>query len=252
MNIALVIQKITRIRITKIKWGYCPCCERRTLFIAIGYWLRDDYRCIWCRSIPRQRALMRVLKERVPDYKSIDIHECSPSGVLFKKFKRNVAKYTFSYYWKDKPLGTMVEEVGAYNENLEKMSFQDKKFDVFITQDVLEHIYNPAGALREINRVLKPGGLHVFTVPIYPFMKTRPRIKIEGEKIKKIMPPIYHGDPINANGCLVTWDWGGDIVDYIRRVSGMETEIIEFPNNRLNFKNGIEGDFLWVCVSKRA
>lgn len=251
MNISTVVQRLKSIRIRRIKKGYCPCCERKTLFVAIGYWLRDDYRCIRCRSILRQRALMKVLKERVPDYNKVNIHESSPSGVLFNKFKGN-ENYTFSYYWKDRPLGTVVEETGACNQNLENMTFEDEKFDVFITQDVLEHIYNPVAAFCEIGRVLKQGGIHIFTVPLYPFIKTRPRIKIEaGGEIKEIIPAIYHGDPINSKGCLVTWDWGGDIAEYIYQASGMRTEIIEFPNNKENFRNGLEGDFLYVCVSSK-
>ena len=250
MNILDIQKKIRKIRITRVRMGWCPCCERRTLFIAIGYWLRDDYKCIWCHSIPRQRAFMKVLNERIPNYKNMEMHECSPSGVLFKKFKYN-DKYTFSYYWKDKTLGIKEKETGAYNQNLENMLFPDESFDVFITQDVMEHINNPRAAFKEIERVLKHGGVHIFTVPLYPFIKTRPRIEVDGDKIKKILPALYHGDPVNRDGCLVTWDWGNDITEFIKAVSDMETEIIEFPNNKDNFWNGLEGDFLWVCVSKK-
>jgi SAM-dependent methyltransferase len=40
--------------------------------------------------------------------------------------------------------------------------------DVLIAMDVLEHVADDAGALREIGRVLKPGGLLLVTVPALP------------------------------------------------------------------------------------
>ena len=59
--------------------------------------------------------------------------------------------------------------MGSYNdkkircENLENLTFSDNTFDIFITQDVFEHIFDPITASKEIMRVLKPGGSHVFT-----------------------------------------------------------------------------------------
>ena len=44
------------------------------------------------------------------------------------------------------------------------MTFQNESFDLFITQDVFEHVMEPNKAFKEIERVLKPGGAHVFTV----------------------------------------------------------------------------------------
>ena len=36
---------------------------------------------------------------------------------------------------------------------------------MFVTQDVLEHVFHPDRAIAEIHRVLKPGGMHIFTAP---------------------------------------------------------------------------------------
>ena len=54
---------------------------------------------------------------------------------------------------------------GATNQNLEALTFPDASFDVVVTSDVLEHVRLDERAHREIRRVLKPGGVHVFTVP---------------------------------------------------------------------------------------
>lgn len=46
---------------------------------------------------------------------------------------------------------------GITNQNLEEMTFLDETFDVFITQDVLEHVNSPEWVLLEITRTLKRG-----------------------------------------------------------------------------------------------
>jgi len=49
---------------------------------------------------------------------------------------------------------------------LECQTFPDARFDLVITQDVLEHLFDPKAAFREIARTLRPGGAQIFTVPL--------------------------------------------------------------------------------------
>ena len=51
---------------------------------------------------------------------------------------------------------------GVCCENLEHMSFGDESFDLHLTQDVFEHLFDPAAAFREIARTLRPGGAHLY------------------------------------------------------------------------------------------
>lgn len=51
-----------------------------------------------------------------------------------------------------------------------ELLFPDGKFDVVTMFDVLEHIDDDAGTMREVARVLKPDGLFVVTVPAYDFL----------------------------------------------------------------------------------
>jgi SAM-dependent methyltransferase len=48
------------------------------------------------------------------------------------------------------------------------LPFRDGAFDVVLCEQVLEHLDDPAAALREIARVLRPGGLLVAGVPTFP------------------------------------------------------------------------------------
>lgn len=50
----------------------------------------------------------------------------------------------------------------------EKINFPDASFEVVVALDVLEHVQDHAAAVREIARVLKPGGIFIATVPAHP------------------------------------------------------------------------------------
>lgn len=233
----------------KIYSGTCPCCKENTLFIAFDYWLRDHYQCIFCGSIPRQRALMKVLEYEMPDWRNLKIHESSPIENIFSTFKQQCTQYTYSYWYESEPLGVKLQG-GGTNQNLENLTFESETFDIFITQDVLEHVNRPEKVFAEIARTLKKGGKHIFTTPLYPFKRTTPRIKMKGNERELILPPIYHGNPISKEGSLVTYEWGGyDFLKMIDEITGMKSKIVEFPNSKENFENGLEGDFLQVIVS---
>ena len=96
-----------------------------------------------------------------------------------------------------------------------------------------------------IARVLKPGGTHIFTVPYYYWEKTLVRAIKTENGIEFIKPPIYHGNPIDSKGSLVTIDWDYDFVDLIKSYSGMETTILKLRDKKL----GLDGEFLEVFMS---
>jgi len=50
------------------------------------------------------------------------------------------------------------------------LPFADGTFDLVTILDVLEHIDDDAGTLRELHRVLRPGGLLLVSVPAYRFL----------------------------------------------------------------------------------
>lgn len=221
--------------------GYCPICEGPARFVAEQAWLRDHYFCEGCRSIPRQRALVQVLNLLRPDWKQAIIHESSPTLWFFRDHCPN---YSFSYYFEDVERGEF--QNGMRCENLERLTFPDESFDVFITQDVLEHVFSPERALKEIARVLKLGGLHIFTTPLYKsLLRSRPRSRIEGGQVIHILEPQYHGNPVSDKGALVTWDYGVNFVSLAERWSGFQTSVY-VPHDR-HF--GVDGEFMDVFVT---
>jgi SAM-dependent methyltransferase len=135
------------------------------------------------------------------------------------------------------------------SEDLEALTFEDECFDIVITQDVFEHVLRPGKAFAEIARTLKPGGAHVYTVPYYRGKKTVVRAKPNGlGGVAHLMPPDYHGNPIDEAGSLVITEWGDELCDFVFRSCGMTTTIFNFYDPRL----GLKGEFLDVLISRKA
>lgn len=225
--------------------GYCVICEKEVEFVEEDRWLREHYRCSSCYSLPRQRALIHALNSFVPDWKEKSIHESSPNPCAVSDyFKHKCKKYSCSQFFPDTEYGRNKD--GIRCENLESMTFRDSTFDIFITQDVFEHIMNPEKALCEIARVLKPGGVHIFTMPWYPQNhKSIQRAYMQSCEVVHLEEPIYHGNPVDSNGSLVTYDWGLDFAEFIYTHSGMTT-LVYLENNRYL---GLDAEFLHVFMS---
>jgi len=224
--------------------GYCVICDREVTFIEYGPWLRDSYICNTCHSLPRNRALIHVLNTFIPDWRSKTIHESSPDGVASDHIKQQCDNYSESQLFDNIEYGQYKNDIRC--ENLECMTFDDKSFDIFITQDVFEHVMAPDKAFSEIARVLRSGSVHVFTPPWYPKnKKTVQRVQINNGEIVHLLEPVYHDNPVSGDGSLVTYNWGLDLVDYIYQNSGMTTMIYLLNDRNL----GLDAEFLHVFIS---
>lgn len=64
------------------------------------------------------------------------------------------------------------EKIKFMQGDLHKMPFKSSFFDKAVASEVLEHVENDALVLKEIFRILKPGGIFVISVPSksYPFL----------------------------------------------------------------------------------
>ena len=68
-------------------------------------------------------------------------------------------------------------EEGDLNKGL---PFEDRSFDYVIMLEVIEHLENPYFVLKEINRILKTGGVLILSTPNILNLKSRLRFLFEG------------------------------------------------------------------------
>jgi SAM-dependent methyltransferase len=230
--------------------GYCPICEGQATFTSTETWFRDHLLCSGCSSIPRERALFKIIKDGFPNYKEQAIHESSPGGRgASVKLQRTCAGYSASQYYAHIEPGQVNPETGYRREDLEHLSFPDDSFDLFITQDVMEHVFDPRKAFAEIARVLKPGGAHIFSVPLVKKAarsERRASLDVRGNTILHQVPE-YHGNPADARGSLVTMDWGYDIAQHIFDWTKMPTVIFCIDDIDL----GIRAEYIDILVSHK-
>ena len=57
-------------------------------------------------------------------------------------------------------------QFNATRVDLQNIDFEDNQFDVVVCCHVIEHVQDDASAMREIYRVLKPGGFAILQVPL--------------------------------------------------------------------------------------
>lgn len=226
--------------------GYCPICAQEVTFVARDAWLRDYYLCSNCGSIPRERALMLTIDTYYPNWRSLTIHESSPANRgASKRLSQECSHYVPSQLFPNQEPGSFVGNFRC--ENLEALTFADESIDLHITQDVLEHVFHPSKTFSEIGRTLRPGGAHIFTVPLvnkHKPSKIRARISNDGQ-ISHLEPPVYHGNPISDKGSLVTADWGFDICRHIFESCGLFTHIIYIDD----ISKGIRAEYIEVLIT---
>jgi hypothetical protein len=103
------------------------------------------------------------------------------------------------------------------HEDLCALSFPDHSFDLLVSCEVFEHIYDLKNGLAECLRVLRPGGVLIAT---FPFAYGRRESIIKARHRGHDLPPEifgepeYHGNPVEPEaGSLVYQVPGWDILD---------------------------------------
>lgn len=198
--------------------------------------LRENLRCRHCRTWMRQRAMAHALLtelarrgaahatlgEAVDDIAKFDVLDTDAFGALAGKF-RQTPRYRVSSYLPDLPRGAMKGDV--HNVNLEDIPFTDETFDIVLSSDVLEHVRRLDRTNAEIFRVLKPGGVHVFTAPIdLSLATTVTLVEATDQGDVHLRYPQYHGDPL-SDGALAYRIFGADIGAVFEK-AGFEFELV--------------------------
>jgi len=189
---------------------------------------------------------MLTVEMYFPNWRSLTIHESSPGNRgASRRLSQECSSYIASQFFPDQEPGSIVGKFRC--ENLEALTFADESIDLHITQDVLEHVFHPSRVFSEIARTLRPGGAHIFTVPIvnkYKPSKLRTRVSDNGQ-VFHLEPPVYHGNPISDEGSLVAVDWGFDICRHIFESCGLFTHLVYIDD----LSKGIRAEYIEVLIT---
>lgn len=102
------------------------------------------------------------------------------------------------------------------------LTFPDNTFDTVVHSDTLEHIPDSIKALAECGRVLKLGGVCIFTVPIIVGWKSRFRVG---------MATSHHGSENDTSGDLIVhYEFDTDFWEFAARAGfkSITTHILEY------------------------
>lgn len=223
-------------RFLAITYHYCPVCDAKRVVIQ----LQDNpifVRCLSCQATAVTMSLVAVLNQLSPDLSSKDVYELSARGPLKKYLEEKSSTLTCSEFLDGVTPGKFLN--GVQCQDVQKLTYPDNSFDICTSTEVFEHVPDDLAGFREIKRVLKPGGLFVFTVPIFPSPVTVERARIDkNNEVEFIHPAQYHMDPIRGHDrILVFRDYGKDIVQRLSQQSFSEVRIVP-PSSSLPFGFG--------------
>jgi len=189
----------------QIKSIHCPVCGSNSDIQPFSDNLRESGLCKSCGSWNRKRVMAVMVCEVIEKMTGarvctladsippIKIFNAEWQGPIYEKLKK-VQGYTFSRYaGPSYQSGKIIN--GITHQDLLKTSFDECSFDIVLTADVLEHIPDPYFAHKEIYRILKKGGVHLFTVPSYlNFPLDTQKAAVQDGQIVSITDPEWHGE----------------------------------------------------------
>ncbi len=150
-----------------VSWFYkgnkveCNVCEHTfRKFLPYGNQGLDNRLCPNCLSLERHRLLWKYLHEETGLFSErLKVLHLAPEQPFIKRFR---ALKNLDYTTAD-----LVSPLADVRTDIRNMhQFADNSFDFFMANHVMEHIDEEQKALKEIFRILKPGGTAILQVPM--------------------------------------------------------------------------------------
>jgi SAM-dependent methyltransferase len=213
--------------------GSCSVCGAETRFVRNTWILARELRRAWppsfvdresqlcaeCGSSRRVRLLADALLSRYAAGAACVADLVREAGFRSLRVAEINAAGRMHPFLAAHPALTYVEYP---EEDVQALTWADGAYDLVLTSETLEHVPDLPRALREIRRVLVPGGRHVFTVPVDPRRGVT--------RLRTSLPEQHHGrggGPFalvtRKSDLLAHWDVGRDVPDLLR-AAGFEPE----------------------------
>ena len=227
---------------------FCPVCGHDTTIQILSDNLRETGVCSNCKSFNRQRQIAHVICERygiasLQDLVSLDldVYLMESRGSLYKALQ-NCNRLVCSDFYPDGKVPANSPH-NFYHVDIQNCLFDGDSFDLVISSDVFEHVPDAYQGFKEIYRILRKSGVHVFSVP-FTGNKTDEVRALPGPV--HLMEPRYHGDPLRKEGSLVYRNFGLEMLKTLSEL-GMDTTMHQLAH----VEHGILGDDAIVFESEK-
>lgn len=121
--------------------------------------VRENVLCPGCLSLERHRLLWLYLKERTGFFSQpMKVLHIAPEICFLKRFG-TLSNLDYITADLESPLAKVRMDV-------HRIPFEENVFDAVICNHVMEHVENDILAMKEIRRVLKPGGWAIIQSPL--------------------------------------------------------------------------------------
>lgn len=140
----------------------CPVCEKHfSTFLSYGSPTthRPNVLCPNCLSLERHRLLWLYLRDHTGFFSDrLKVLHMAPEQCFYGRFRKldNL----------DYLCGDLYSPLADVKFDLHDIPFEDDRFDVILCNHVLEHVADDHQCMKELYRVLKPGGFAILQVPI--------------------------------------------------------------------------------------
>lgn len=218
----------------------CPACGQRVDLAGFTDNLRESGYCPACGAWTRIRQLASVLVEvgsalagrplasaaELAGVPGLRIYNTEAHGSLHGLWRHAPAYVASEYFGPGLASGDLGPE-GTLHQDLEALSFEPESFDLVVSTDVFEHVADPYLGHREVHRVLRPGGHHVFTVPFEEgeLLDDVRAVRAPDGTVQHLAEPVYHIDPVRMDeGALVYTLFGLEMLTKLARL-GMDTTV---------------------------
>jgi SAM-dependent methyltransferase len=210
----------------------CEICGKRRIYVQTDPHPLPGIRCLGCRGTSVHRGIYAVLTQLygagLHELRGRHVYELSAHGALYAALSKQGQAIGFDLISSEYVDGAQCGELvnGVRCEDIERLTFADKSFDLITSTDVFEHVEDDIAGFREIARVLRPGGAFVFTVPFEDAPTLLRAKRLVDGSIQHLAPPEYHGDPFRGSAGVFTWrTYGTDIAERTA-LAGLRARVI--------------------------